>query len=264
MPKQSRKRPSRTLYRDTHLITIYQLAKSGATDDAIAQALGVDAMTIRNWKREHPAVKDALKRGRSGSNARTNEETFKDFAYGHLPDDLRALWEKIMLAPEEPNPTRYLELLLEKQGKISRQRLFIHALIHSNFIQSKALRILGYHRSTVSQWIEAEPEFGEMLREMETLKDDFFEEAFLDLVQRRDSPAVIYAAKTKLRKRGYGDKVELKIDAPISPTTPHAVPLAALSLSARKEILANLRSQGIDPAKSGPTGVSGQSQEDES
>lgn len=188
-------------------VTLYELAKSGYTDMAIAKALGLCYATFRKMKERHPEIQEALTRGRNPQCG----VTFKEYVYSRLPEECVEIWE-LIVEMKGKKPTEYadglrvIDIMLAERGKLARQHLWVHAYIHSNFNASFACRMTGITRRTLDNWATDDPDFEMVMNEIHQHKKDFFEEALMDLVQERNPAAVIFANKTMNKDRGYADR----------------------------------------------------------
>lgn len=193
----------------TMYVTAYELARDGFADDFIGRSIGVTGNTFRNWCRQKPALADAVARGR-GIHKKTNETTFHEYIYGHLSPELRDLWDQIHAFEMEKNGVERTALLLANSGTQTRQRLFIHALTQTAFNTSRALRKVGISRRRLEDWCKNDPDFAELVDEIQWHQKNFFESAFVGRVAAGDTSAVIHAVKTKCRDRGYSEKIEIE------------------------------------------------------
>jgi len=106
--------------------------------------------------------------------------------------------------------------------------LLIYALLITGFNLSKALRKVAIPRNTFSHWAESDPEFVDLLVEVEQIKKDFFEDGLIKLVKAGDSPSTIFANKTLNRDRGYGEVIESRISGTLAVAS---IAISELSLS---------------------------------
>ena len=242
-------------FRATFYVATYELARDGMSDEQIAKALGVVGQTFRRWCARRPALRDALERARNP--ATDDRPTFHQYVYDHLPPHLRELWDKINECEELENGIERIEALLADKGKRARQHLFLYALTQSMFNVSAALRKLGLSRRTFDAWTKSDPEFAELMDEIHWYKENFFEQAFIGRVAAGDTAAIIHAAKTQLRGRGYNDKVEVVHSGSI--TTEAVVNIAELDLDVetRRKVLTALRKKFAADSKAGITIVGG-------
>ena len=67
-------RPSK--YKPEFVELARKVAKLGATEQEVAEVLGVSKSTLNNWKGEHPEFLDSLNVGREQADARVTEALF--------------------------------------------------------------------------------------------------------------------------------------------------------------------------------------------
>lgn len=246
------KRPKRRVrrYRPEDPVKIYDLLRAGMTLAAAAQALGTRKEVVERWCGQSPELAYAVAAGREARAAR-GAESFREFIAGRLPDRLRAVYDELERADDEPNPIRRLELLMEDQGKRAKQRLFLHALFANNFNPSAARRMTGVTRRDLNTWKAGDPDFMEMAEEVMEAKKDFVEAALMQGVKAGDTAAVIFANKTLNADRGYDPKVRMELTGKVV----HAhVNLDAvmdrLSVGAQRELV-----EALEAAAEGPRRV---------
>lgn len=192
-------------------VRAYEYARSGESDAAIGKLLGVAAQTIKTWKSQKPAFKNAILKGRRQSGHKDGMGTFKDYIYKRLPIELQELWNYLEEADhDDASQIERMESMLEEAGTRVRQHLFINALISSNFNKGKALRFVNTSYKTLNTWIKNDPEFGELVDAVHESKKDFFEASLCSAVKRGETAAIIFANETLNRDRGYGRKVQVQ------------------------------------------------------
>jgi hypothetical protein len=204
-------------WKDEFVITAYELARSGMTDSGIAKSIGIDTATMIHWKRKRKLFRDAIKRARSVPNriskqGNDNEQySFRDYVYDQLSPELKDLWDEINYCDSKDNAIAKVEVLLSHAGKRARQHLFIYSLTSSNFNVTKAMKRVNLSRTVLRYWVDSDPEFAELIEEINWHKKNFFEEALVKLVAEGETPAVIFANKTINKDRGYAPKMELEV-----------------------------------------------------
>lgn len=224
-------------------VTAYQYARDGMSDEQTAKSLGVSGNTLRRWCTKDKALVDALERGREVDSGGKTNTTFRDYVYRHLAPDLQKLWDEIDECAELENGVERVEALLHNGGKRARQHLFIHALTSSAFNVSASMHKMNMTRKTYDGWCANDPHFAELIDEMHFHKDNFFETAFMRRVQAGDTPAIIHAVKTKLRKRGYGEKIEVEHTGTVKHEHHIDVSTLGLPLATQRTILDAMRAQ---------------------
>jgi hypothetical protein len=85
----------------------------------------------------------------------------------------------------------------------------LRELIKSHGRVGVAAKAVGIERSTFSAWVREDPDFARRVEAMEESVNDWYEDQFKALVAEKNPQAIIHAAKTRLRSRGYGEKVEV-------------------------------------------------------
>lgn len=191
------------VWKDEYYIRSYQLARSGMNDLKIAKALGVTYKTFKRWKVKKRALRNALKDARK---VETGFTTFQDYVYGRLPENLRTVWDDLTKQDTSYNTFEKIEGLLAQQGKKGRQHLFLYAMVNSNFNPTEACKAVNITRKTLQNWCENDPEFGELVAELDIAKKDFFEGALVAGVKEGDTNLIKFANATLNADRGYNPK----------------------------------------------------------
>lgn len=256
--KRGRKAGTFVGFKSHYCVRVYELARTGLSNTSIARALGVDRGTLKLWLKGKPELKEALVAGRSRKPGaqRWAGETFHEFVYRHLPENLQGLWDQIVAADQEDNPERKIRTLMQGQGKRTRQYLWLHALVCANFNRNEAHRKTCISRVRVDEWIEQDPDFAELINQVQEMKKDFIEGCLIGLISQGDSAATIFASKTLLRDRGYNPQVS--IDVNHGGTVKHAhlsldSILTALPIETQREVLKAVRQKASPKIITGAT-----------
>lgn len=237
----------KSLWNDVHPLTAYELARGGQSDVQIMVIMEIGHRTFDKWKKTRPVFRQAIIRGRAAFKAKTEKKdgigAFHRYMYDRLPARLQSIWDEVMAcnAPGHQDARR-LDALMSKVGRRARQELFIQAFTTSNFRVLTACRLIGIGRQDVDNWILTEPEFAALYQHVLDCKDDFFEDAFLNLIALGHPAAIIHAAKTKLSDRGYGEKMKVQHDH----NHQHDLAIVKIdtlgyTLEEKKELLARIR-----------------------
>lgn len=220
---------TKTKYKPSIAVDMYELARSGMTEMAICDVLEISLETLHRWKNKYQSCRYALEQGRKVY-AEAKETNYYGFIAGRLPEDLKLLWEELTEADDDPNTIRRLEKLINSHGRKARQRLLLHALIKFDFHLGKACRFVNINRGTYESWKRSDPDFHALVREITDLKKDFVESKLMSLIKAGVPAAVIHANKTLNADRGYSTKVEVTHTGTIT----HAhniIPVSSLDLS---------------------------------
>jgi hypothetical protein len=222
-------------------VLAYKMARSGMRNNDIAEEFGIREKSFHIWLLKHPDLKKAVELGRTD---RGDGKTLTEWIYQRLDPELQQLWDKIEQFDAEPNSVVKIELLLQGHGESVRQQLFLHALVQNNFSPSAAMRKVNMDRRRLERWLNEDPRFAELVREVQWHKGNFFEEALAKLVKQGVTSAVLFANKTFNAKRGYATTSKLQVEH--SGSIVHGVLdlaelLPQLSQAAQQEILSALR-----------------------
>lgn len=197
------------------IIKAYDLAKEGYSDTQISGVIGVSQPTFAEWKTRHRLLGYALKRARK-HRVDGGVEQFHEYVYKRLPASLKALWDEVMGCWKEGSGLEGVEALFSRHGVRARQHMLLYALPRSNFNISEACRLIGVGLKTYASWVKDDDGFGELMKEMDQHKKNFFEGALVDLVKRGDPSAVIFANRTQNRDRGYNEKYTLEVSGTVN------------------------------------------------
>lgn len=232
---------------DDYYLEAYLLARQGLPDSQIAKTLGVSPSTFKAWKEDRRALRRTLKRARKSDENSGSAISFSDYVYEQLPSRLQKVLDRINEYTEQSNAVEKIETLLQDEGLGARQHLFVHSLITNAFNISRACSQVNITTNTFRRWCNNDPDFHDLIVEMDWHKGNFFESALINLVKSGDSSAIIYANKTFNKKRGYGEKLEVDVSGTI--THNHQlvdVDQLNLPLETRKQILIAYRENKAD------------------
>lgn len=84
----------------------------------------------------------------------------------------------------------------------------LEALNKSMGIVSTACEHAGISRQTHYTWLKDDEDYEDAVRHIESRTGDFVEGALLKKIKEGDMSGIIFYCKTKLKKRGYVERVE--------------------------------------------------------
>ncbi len=93
-----------------------------------------------------------------------------------------------------------------------RQRAFLKHLEESKGIVTTAARAAGIDPSTHYKWLRGDQEYKEAVEKIQDSAGDFVEGKLLELIEKGNVTAVIFYCKTRLKQRGYIERVEQKVN----------------------------------------------------
>lgn len=193
---------------------VYDYARQGMSDAEICRLTGVSAARLKTLAAGDGPVARAIRAGRAkgvGGKLSKRTERFSDFVYRRLPPHLRRVWDKIdpSTNPEDVLGEEDLRDLLLDGGPDAKKHLFLHAMIACNFNASEACRKVGVSLSAFRDWRVKDPQFAELLEEVNEHKKNFFESKLIQKVDEGDTAAVVFVNRTVNRDRGYGEKLTI-------------------------------------------------------
>lgn len=232
-------------WRDEHLFTIWEICRGGGSDRRIRDVLGISGATLTAWMRDVPLLADGMRRARE-SIKNDALGRFFEYIHGHLPDELRGLWDELKMnsKDKEGGLARNMRLV-EQEPVLHQQHLFLHAYAASMFNASAAVRLLGIPVRRLEQW-EKDPEFGRLLKEVDFHKKCFFQDALMDLVGARNPRAVLFANE-RVNRDEYGKRIGVEVSGKVEVEHQHKMIILnqvadRLSFETRQELLEVFRS----------------------
>ena len=100
----------------------------------------------------------------------------------------------------------------KKQGHWlrGRKKLMAEALVNNLGIITKATKEVGIDYTTHYEWLKTDPIYKEACEKADIKLKDTGEAVLLELLIEKNPSVAIHFAKTKLRDRGYAEKIELE------------------------------------------------------
>lgn len=190
------------------ILHVYRMLRAGMSEVDLCKELKVSRAIMFRWKKEKPELKEAWG---LALKEREESQSFQDWVYQRLSPEIREIWAQIRQWEKEPNGVVKIELMLQDQGRHVRQQLFLHAFCVSHFNMSTALKRVNIARSVLYDWIERDPDFAALVKEIEWHKGNFFENQLVQLVRQGVPAAVIFANKSFNKDRGYASRQELEV-----------------------------------------------------
>ena len=96
-----------------------------------------------------------------------------------------------------------------KRTTLQKQEMFLESLRKNLFIVTSACQQSGISRTQYYQWLK-DPIFKEKVDEVIELQGDFVETQLLKRIKEGSDQSIIFYLKTKGRKRGYIDRLEIE------------------------------------------------------
>ena len=226
---------------DTDLIWQgYRLAlKHGLADlKPIYSELGLTESQFTELQKVHPSFQRAIAAG---------EADRLPAVFADLSDASKEIWKTLTDREAFPDAKQLALLAVANGGKREQQKLLIYGLVESHFDVNSALKALKIPLKTFRNWVKDDPEFAEMISEVQDQKKAFIEGRLFKLIAMGSERATIFGAE-RLLKETYG--AELKHTGNIEHNHQHntGLDLSKLPVEVRSQIFEILaQSNLVDP-----------------
>ena len=100
--------------------------------------------------------------------------------------------------------------------KLSKKKPFLEALRLNLGHITKACESANIHRRTYYSWIDKDEKFKDDCDNVSESLLDLAESKLLENIQNNDNTSIIFFLKTKGRKRGYNESMQIEVSKPIS------------------------------------------------
>ena len=97
---------------------------------------------------------------------------------------------------------------------IKNKLLMLEALEANKNIVTVSAQCAGIHRDSHYRWMKEDPEYAEKVNALNDTAIDWVENKLYDLINLGDTTATIFYLKTKGRKRGFNERLELSHETP--------------------------------------------------
>lgn len=205
---------------DSLYFEAYEFAKEGYTDKQIAEIIGVTPMTFVTWRKRKPLLTMGLKMARRKKHEPAPE--WRDTVYHKIPERLRPLWDDLFrLYDMDRDPRKRkstsddIDRLFENRGEKARQQIYVYALVALNWNLTAACKFVGISNATVNRWRTNDRRFDELLAYMKDAQKDWVESKLMQLIHEGNASAIMFAAKTLLKDRGYNEKIDVNVSGSV-------------------------------------------------
>jgi hypothetical protein len=206
-----------TKWSDDLYTTIYDMSKT-MNDQQIARSLCIGINTLKKWRETKPALDKAMTKARNGHKMKQSDAlpTFLQYVEDRIPEDIKEAWHAVMHIDRDPNGIRRVERHVARLGTHAKQHLFVHALVHANFIAAEACRLTSTPYATYVEWKESDPDFGEILKHVHQMKKDFFDQCLTDGCAAGEPGLIRFANETFNADRYPKANVKVQLDGNVN------------------------------------------------
>lgn len=226
-PEEKESRPWQSKWDDSFFVAAFLFAKSGLSDSSIAAMLDVSPQSFHKWRKDRPALQDAIDRGRS-KESKLSAGDFLEAIKPMLTEDALKCLNEIQGPNENDSAFERFEQAMDDNSKRVRQQMFLYSYVVGEFNVAHACREAGLGRHTITRWMKTDPGFVELMGGIDKAKKDFYESALMHKVANGDTTAIIHVNKTYNRDRGYGERLEIDVRSTVEHR--HVIPLQRLNL----------------------------------
>ncbi len=118
-----------------------------------------------------------------------------------------------------PNSKKYTSSTDFTRQLNHKKEMYLSILAKHLGIISYACKEMGMSRRTVYNWIRDDKEFAARVKDVELIQGDLVERKLMQLIDKGNPRATVFYAATKLKTRGYTNKIELSTPEPIRIST---------------------------------------------
>jgi len=101
---------------------------------------------------------------------------------------------------------------------------FISTLRDVRGVEALARTMTGISKATLRRWLTDDPGFRDAFDDSRDVVLDLAEQKLADLIESGDKTTIMFILKTRGRTRGYGEKLDVKVDL----TLENKLPLVSL------------------------------------
>lgn len=159
--------------------------------------LGISESQFTEFQKTEPSFQRAI----AAAEADRLPAVFAD-----LSDESKELWKILTETKAEAGSKEKALLVVAEGGKRQQQRLLLYGLVESHFDINGALKALRIPLRTFRNWVADDPEFAEMISEVQDQKRAFVESRLFKLIAMGSERATIFGAERLLKE--YSAKVE--------------------------------------------------------
>ena len=218
----------------------YRLSLKHGSDSPsqIYQELGITESEYTEFRNTQPSFQRAVEAGNQDRLPMCFEDLSEEAKeYWHILNDTKALADAKQSAL----------LAIANNGERERQRILAYGLMQNFFDVQAACKALNVPVKQFNKWVASDPEFAEMIAEVQASKRFFVEGQLFKLIALGSEKATMFAAE-RLMPKEYGNKVQHSGSIEHNHTHTQQLDLANLPTEVRGKIFELLMDSGmIDP-----------------
>jgi hypothetical protein len=210
---------------------IYRATLKHGDEAKVAEELGLSPFALKQLLADDPVLRSAMDTALADRLPSYSND---------LSEESKAIW--ITLSTPVTDDVKQSALIaISQKGERERKKLVAYGLLNSNFDVTTTCRHLKVSIREFEKWTKTDPEFAEMLSEIQAAKRHFVEGRLMGLVAAGSEKAVMFAAE-RLMKDTYG-KV-LTVEGNVSHTH-STIDLGKLPISIKSRIFELLEEANV-------------------
>ena len=178
---------------------LYRASLKHGDPTKVAEELGLKPAALKQLMAEEPV----LQRAADAAQADRLPAAFHD-----LSDESKGIWEALN-NPASTDAKQAALIAMADKGERERKKLLAWGLLQNNFDVSSACRNLKIGIRQFELWVKNDPEFAEMIAEIQSAKRHFVEGRLFALVAAGSEKAIMFSAE-RLMKDTYGKSLTIE------------------------------------------------------
>jgi hypothetical protein len=172
---------------------LYRASLKHGDETKVAESLGLSPFVLKQLLADDPVLRNAM----DAALADRLPASLND-----LSDESKAIWASLS-GPVTDDAKQAALIAMAGKGERERKKLLAYALLQNNFDVTGACRNLKVGVREYERWIKQDPEFAEMIADIQAAKRHFVEGRLMGLVSAGSEKATLFAAE-RLMKDVYG------------------------------------------------------------
>jgi hypothetical protein len=210
---------------------LYRAALKHGDEAKVAESLGLSPFALKQLLADDPVLRSAM----DAALADRLPACFSD-----LSDESKAIWASLS-GPVTDDAKQAAMIALAGKGERERKKLLAWALLNNNFDVTGACRNLKIAIREFERWSKNDPEFAEMIADIQAAKRHFVEGRLMGLVSAGSERATLFAAE-RLMKDVYGKTVTVEGNVTHTHST---IDLSKLPISIKSRIFELLEEASV-------------------
>jgi hypothetical protein len=194
----------------------------------VAHAFGVTPWNLQKIIERHSELQLAM----TMADESRKKGILANYILSNLSPQARAIWDKIT----KLSTYEEVDACFKNKPLKLRQQLFCTAVLYTSHDYAKALRIVGVPYGDFMRW-RTDPEFSQMLEELQWHKKQFFHKSLMGLVAEGHPGAVIFVNRTVNADMGFSERLDLNVHGQVGGAGDYPLDQLDLPPAVLKQIL---------------------------